>query len=174
MKRTNRLYVVILLTFLLALPTAATAGVSIDQVKQNVKGMWKPLKEKQPHVTAIEFHKIANSGKPFVLIDIRTAEEYEAGHLPGAVNIDRGLLEWAVPKKIKDTDTTIYIYCRTGARGAFATQRLIEMGYTNTYNIYDAFRGWVEAGYPVYNRHGEFLLPRGGFEKTYVAQTEKK
>lgn len=170
MKRKKHLLLILLLTFLVALPTAALAGISVEQVQENVKGLWKPLKESQPHVTAREFKKIMDSGERFVLLDVRTAEEYEAAHLPGAVNIDRGLLEWAVPRKIKDTDTKIYVYCRTGARAAFAAQRLIEMGYKHTVNIYDAFRGWVEAGFPVYNRHGEFTLPQGGFEKADVAQ----
>ena len=70
-----------------------------------------------------------------------------------------------VPRTIKDTDAKIYVYCRTGARSAFATQRLIEMGYKNATNISDAFKGWVVAGYPVYNRHGEFVLAPQGFEK---------
>ncbi len=174
MKRKNRLYFATVSALLLALPTIAPAGVTIDQVKTNVVNMWKPLKEHQPHVTAEAFKKIVNSGKPFILVDVRAPEEYEAGHLPGAINIDRGRLEWVVPKRIKNTDTTIYIYCRTGARGAFSTQRLIEMGYPNTFNIYDGFKGWVEDGYPVYNRHGEFLLDKDGFEKADIAQVKNK
>ena len=106
-----------------------------------------------------------DSGVKFVLVDVRTKDEYNAAHLPGAIHINRGLVEWVVPKKIEDTDTKIYVYCRTGARSAFVTQRLIEMGYTNVTNIYDAFQGWVVAGYPVYNKHGEFILTSEGFEK---------
>lgn len=141
------------------------AGPSIDEVKKNVVNLWTPIKESQPHVTAVEFKKILDSGKDLVLIDVRTADEYKAGHLPGAINIPRGLTEWVTPKTIEDTDTAIYAYCRTGARSAFVTQRLIEMGYTNVTNIYDAFKGWVEAGYGVYNRHGEFTMVEGAFEK---------
>ena len=162
----------ILLISLVALPVilflsaqSAFAGPSIDEVKKNVVNLWKPIKESQPHVTAVDFKKILDSEKELVLIDVRTADEYKAAHLPGAINIPRGLIEWVTPRKIEDTDIPIYTYCRTGARSAFVAQRLTEMGYTDVTNIYDAFKGWVEAGYAVYNRHGEFTLSEGGFEK---------
>ncbi|SEA00906.1 Rhodanese-related sulfurtransferase [Desulfuromusa kysingii] len=141
------------------------AGPSIDEVKNNVVNLWKPIKESQPHVTAVEFKKILDSDKDLILIDVRTADEYKAAHIPGAIHIPRGVMEWVTPRTIENTDIPIYTYCRTGARSAFAAQRLTDMGYTNVTNIYDAFKGWLEAGYSVYNRHGEFVMSKGGFEK---------
>ena len=141
------------------------AGPTIEEVQKNVVNLWKPIKESQPHVTAVEFKKILDSGKELVLIDVRTEEEYKAAHLPGAINISRGLIEWVTPRTIENTDIPIYTYCRTGARSAFVAQRLTEMGYTKVTNVYDAFKGWVEAGYGVYNRHGEFTMVEGAFEK---------
>ena len=166
MKRTVVLISFVILPILFFLSAqSAFSGQSIDEVKENVVNLWKPIKENQPHVMAVDFKKILDSGKDLVLIDVRTADEYKAAHIPGAMHIPRGLIEWVTPKKIEDTDTPIYTYCRTGARSAFVAQRLTEMGYTNVTNVYDAFKGWVEAGYSVYNRHGEFVLREGGFEK---------
>jgi len=166
MKKSFVLITVVVLSFTVFVTAQfAIAGPPINEVKKNVENLWKPIKENQPHVTAIQFKKILDSGKEFVLIDVRTADEYKAAHLPGAVNIQRGLIEWVTPRTIEDTDTPIYAYCRTGARSAFVTQRLIEMGYTDVTNIYDAFKGWVVAGYPVYNRHGQFTLDNEAFEK---------
>ena len=169
--------ILLLTTFLFALvffaaPLSGIAGPSSEQVKKNVEKLWQPIKESQPHVTAVEFKKIMDSGEKFVLVDVRTEDEYNAARLPGAIHINRGLIEWVAPKKIQDTDAKIFVYCRTGARSAFSTQRLIEMGYTNVTNIYDAFKGWVVAGYPVYNRHGEFILKPEAFEKKdpYIAE----
>ena len=159
------LLISVLILFAMSISTTVMAGTTIDQVKQNVVKLWKPIKESQPHVTAVEFKKIMDSGEKFILLDVRTEAEYEAAHLPGAINISRGLLEFKVTKTITDPDAKIYLYCRTGARSALATQRLIDIGYKNATNIYDAFKGWVVAGYPVYNRHGEFTLVSGGFEK---------
>ncbi len=166
MKKRVFLSTTILFTLLAFItPFSVVAGPSVEQVKLNVDKLWKPIKESQPHVTAVEFKKIMDSGEKFVLVDVRTRDEFIAAHLPGAIHINRGLIEWVLPKKIEDTDTKIYVYCKTGARSAFVTQRLMEMGYTNVTNIYDAFKGWAVAGYPVYNQHGEFTLTTGGFEK---------
>lgn len=165
MKRKNVIFLAVFLVVTYAGSSFAVAAVSIDQVQKNVENLWKPLKESLPSVTAKEFKKIKDSGEKFILVDTRRKEEYDAAHLPDAIHIDRGVLEWAGPKKLKETDATIYVYCRTGARGALVTQRLITMGYTNTINIYDAFKGWVMEGYPVYNRHGEFKLSPDAFEK---------
>lgn len=163
--RVSMLVTVMFLLMCIVIPNTATAGLSIEEIKKNVEKLWKPIKESQPHVTAVEFKKIMDSEEEFVLVDVRTSAEYDAAHLPGAMHINRGLIEWVAPKKIQDTDAKIYVYCRTGARSAFVTERLIEMGYTNATNIYDAFKGWVVAGYPVYNRHGEFTLKPKSFEK---------
>lgn len=146
-------------------PTSVFADNPNNEIKKNVEKLWQPLKESQVHVTAVEFKKVQDSKEDFVLIDTRRKAEYDAAHIPGAIHVDRGVLEWVAPTKIKKTDETIYVYCRTGARGAFVTQRLTEMGYSNVINIYDAFKGWVLAGYPVYNRHGEFILSPDSFEK---------
>lgn len=164
----NKITLITAISFLLFafLPVQLVfAGTPISKVKKNVVDLWKPIKESQPHVTAVEFKKIFDSGKKFVLIDVRTADEFNAAHIPGAINIQRGLIEWVTPRTIKNTNVPIYTYCRTGARSAFVTDRLTKMGYSNVTNIYDAFKGWVEAGYSVYNRHGEFTLNKGGFEK---------
>jgi len=168
MKMKKKLFLISLVTLPIIFMVSAQfafAGPSIEEVQKNVVKLWEPIKENQPHVMAVEFKKILDSGKDLVLLDVRTADEYNAAHIPGAVHIPRGLIEWVTPRTIEDTDIHIYTYCRTGARSAFAALRLTEMGYTNVTNIYDAFKGWVEAGYSVYNRHGEFLLTDGGFEK---------
>jgi len=166
MRKSFVLITVVVLSFTVFVTSQfAIAGPPINEVKKNVENLWKPIKESQPHVTAIQFKKILDSDKEFILIDVRTADEYKAAHLPGAINIQRGLIEWVTPRTIEDTDIPIYAYCRTGARSAFVTQRLIEMGYTDVTNIYDAFKGWVVAGYPVYNRHGQFTLDNEAFEK---------
>jgi rhodanese-related sulfurtransferase len=155
----------VFLFIVLMMPSRVDAGPSIQEVKKTVDNMFKPIQESTPHVMAREVKKKMDGGERFVLVDVRTKDEYEAAHLPGAIHIDRGLLEWVAPRRLLDTDAKIYVYCRTGGRSALATKRLMEMGYTNVTNIYDSFYGWVTEGYPVYNRHGEFTLTPQGFEK---------
>jgi rhodanese-related sulfurtransferase len=165
MKKASSIVAAAVLFISLFTPPAVFAGLSVEQVQKNVENLWQPLMQSLPKVTAVEFKKIMDKGDSFVLLDVRREAEYEAAHLPGAINITRGVLEFETPKKIVDSETKIYVYCRTGARASFAVKRLNEMGYPNVVNISDSFKGWVEAGYPVYNRHGEFILTPGGFEK---------
>ena len=138
---------------------------SLEQVKQNVEYMHKKVMEGQKGVTAKEFKRITESEREFVLLDVRSEDEFKAAHLPGALNVERGRIEWIIPNIIQKTDRTIYVYSQDGRRSAFATERLHEMGYMNAIHITDGFKGWVNAGYLVYNMHGEFILSPGGYYK---------
>lgn len=104
-----------------------------------------------------------DAGKAIILLDVRDSVEFDTGHLPKAVNISRGLLEFKVGNILPDKNANIVVYCRTDARSALATVVLKEMGYTNAKNMQGAFKAWGEAGYPIYNSHGEFTMT--SFEK---------
>lgn len=139
--------------------------LSLEQVKQNVLNLHKSVMDGQPAVSIKNFRRIMASDNKFVLLDVRSEAEFNAAHLPGALHVERGRLEWVVPNIIKQTDRTIYVYCQDGRRSGFATERLLEMGYTNTSHIAEGFEGWVTAGFHVFNMHGEFLLSPGGYYK---------
>ena len=109
-------------------------------------------------VSAAQVKADLDAGKKFILLDVRSKEEFDAGHLPNAMNVSRGLLEFKIGNAIPDKNANIILYCRTGARSALATQVLNEMGYVNAKNMAGAFKAWGTAGYPVYNRHGEFVM----------------
>ena len=139
--------------------------VSLEQVKQNVRNLHKSVTARQPAVSAKEFKRIIAGDDEFVLLDVRSEAEFNAAHLPGALHVERGRIEWIVPNIIKKTDRTIYVYCQDGNRSAFATERLLEMGYAKTIHIVDGFKGWATAGYQVYSMHGEFILSPAGYGK---------
>ena len=166
MKTPLRLLIILAVMALSAPFSLQARELSLDQVKQNVRNLQRSVMDGQPSITANDFKKIIASDKEFVLLDVRSEAEFNAAHLPGALNIDRGRLEWIVPNIIKKTDRTIYVYSQDGRRSAFASERLIEMGYTNTVHITDGFEGWVTAGNHVYNMHGEFILTTGGYNKS--------
>ena len=163
----TRTLILILFIGMICVPLSAIAeqAVAVVMIKQNAENMWKPIKETQPHITASEFKQIRESGESIVLLDVRTKEEYTAGHLPGATNIPRGLLEFKAPKMLHDPNVKIYTYCRSGARGALACDCLKKLGYKNVTNIYDGFIGWVLDGYKLYGPCGEFSMGPDGFEK---------
>ncbi len=136
-------------------------GVAVthsDEVVKTVPQIIKEAKSQISEVTVMELKKDLHAGKEIVLLDVRTTEEFDAGHLPKSVNLQRGLLEFMIGKKYPEKDTNIVLYCRTDPRAALCTNTLKEMGYTNAKNLTGGFKAWGEAGYSVYNRHGEFKM----------------
>jgi rhodanese-related sulfurtransferase len=165
MKTTLRAFI-LFTVMALSIPISLQArDISLEQVKLNVSNLHKSVMEGQPAVSARDIHKVIASEEEFVLLDVRSEDEFIAAHLPGALHVERGRIEWIIPNIIKKADRRIYVYSQDGRRSAFATERLHEIGYTNTVNIPDGFKGWVTAGYPVYNMHGEFILSPRGYDK---------
>lgn len=105
-------------------------------------------KAKIREITPQELHR--QLGKTSI-IDVREPEEYEAGHLPGAVNIPRGLLEFRIDAHpiLCDRDCTIVMQCQSGGRSALATAVMQELGYKNVVNLAGGFAAWKAAGLPV-------------------------
>ncbi len=109
------------------------------------------------------------------LIDVRERDEWEEGHLPGAVWVPRGNLESRIEQAVPDRDTPIIVYCAAGSRSAFAAKTLEELGYTNVSSLVGGFTEWKRAGRPYdlprslqpdqrarYSRH--VLIPEVGEE----------
>ena len=87
-----------------------------------------------------------------VLIDVREADEYLAGHLPGAVHMSRGMLEFkiAANPKMQSRDLDIVLYCKTSGRAALSAKSLSDMGYTHVRSIAGGVDAWVAAGHAVF------------------------
>jgi rhodanese-related sulfurtransferase len=84
-----------------------------------------------------------------VFLDVRDAGEFAAGHLPGAINVSRGTLEFGIWNKISDQNAKIYVYCKTAGRSALATKTLNDLGYKNAVLMDAQFEDWIKKGYPV-------------------------
>ena len=85
------------------------------------------------------------------IIDVREPEEFQAGHLPGAVNIPRGLLEFRIDGHpvLCDRNCCIVMQCQSGGRSALATVAMQALGYTDVVNLAGGFAAWKAAGQPV-------------------------
>ncbi len=92
--------------------------------------------------------RLRNGARPLV-IDIRERDEFEQGHVPGAVFIPRGFLELRIEQHAYDPDTPIVLYCAGGVRSALAARNLQEMGYSRVESLIGGFGGWRNAGLPV-------------------------
>jgi len=81
----------------------------------------------------------------FRLIDVREADEYSAGRLPGAEHFSKGIIERDIETAVPDPATEIVLYCGGGFRSALAAESLQKMGYTNVWSLAGGWREWVAA-----------------------------
>jgi rhodanese-related sulfurtransferase len=86
-----------------------------------------------------------------VLLDVREADEFAAGHLPGAIHASRGLLEFklSASPEMSNRDLRVVLYCKTSGRAALAAQVMHEMGYHQVSSIAGGYDAWVAAGQAV-------------------------
>ena len=86
-----------------------------------------------------------------VVLDVREADEFAAGHLPGAIHASRGMLEFKLSSQpeLSARDLKIVLYCKTSGRAALAACALQDMGYLHVTSIAGGFDAWSAAGKPV-------------------------
>ena len=70
-----------------------------------------------------------------IIVDVRTQEEYDSGHIPGAICIPNESISTEQPEELPDLEQTILVYCRSGRRSKEASQKLADIGYTNIYEF---------------------------------------
>lgn len=97
-----------------------------------------------------------------ILIDVREPAEFDTGHLAGAINIPRGVLEFQVDAHpavanvsdpaLSHKEQPLVLYCRTGGRAALAAVSLQRMGFSDVTSIEGGITGWTDAGLPVTQR----------------------
>jgi molybdopterin/thiamine biosynthesis adenylyltransferase/rhodanese-related sulfurtransferase len=115
-----------------------------------------------------------NGDRETVIVDVRESEEWDQGHIPGAVHVPRGYLESRIEGAVRDRDARVVLYCASGNRSALAAHTLGELlGYENVASMTGGITLWKDRGYPVqvdrtltkeqrerYGRH--LLLPEIG------------
>jgi len=129
------------ISLLVAFPVSMAADMTASDLVQEAK---KDICEVSVSEAKDLFDKGGN-----VFLDCRTSKEYKMGHVPGAINIPRGLLEFKIDKQIPDKASAIIMYCKTGGRGCLATCTLCKMGYQNVKNMDGGWMAWEKAGYPI-------------------------
>ena len=84
-----------------------------------------------------------------VWIDVRRQDEWEQGHLPGAIHVPRGSLESRIEGVVPDRSTPVVLYCASAERSAFAAKSLGELGYENVVSLAGGFTDWKRNGYDI-------------------------
>ena len=130
------------------------------------------VKSEIDEVDAVRAKELIESGDP-VIVDVREQDEWDEGHIGGAVHIPRGHLESRIEAAAPDRTRQVLLYCSAGNRSAFAAKTLLELGYDGPVSLSGGFTDWKRNGFPVeltagldaprrarYSRH--LLIPEVG------------
>jgi sulfur-carrier protein adenylyltransferase/sulfurtransferase len=134
----------------------------------------KQVRSEISEIDATHARDRIESGEP-VVVDIREQDEWDEGHIPGAVHVPRGHLESRIERLAPDPGRPVVVYCSAGNRSAFAAKTLAELGYEDVVSLAGGFTDWKRNGFPVqlqagldaprrarYSRH--LLIPEVGEE----------
>ncbi len=145
-----------LLFALLALPTFAVACPPATFAQSLPPAVMEKVQAAQQHVKTIgmeDYRKVVDAAGEALIIDVREPQEYAAGHVPGAVNIPRGVLEFQIWKHVGSPGAPqmakpLYQQCQSGNRASLAAQSLAELGFTQTRAVVMSLDEWQKAGQP--------------------------
>jgi molybdopterin/thiamine biosynthesis adenylyltransferase/rhodanese-related sulfurtransferase len=140
----------------------------------NYRELLQQVKREISEVDASRARELIDAGEP-VVVDVREQDEWDEGHIPGAVHIPRGHLESRIERAAPEPNRSIVLYCSSGNRSAFAAKTLEDMGYQDVASLSGGFTDWKRNGFPVelqagldaprrarYSRH--LLIPEVGEE----------
>jgi len=94
-----------------------------------------PVEAEYRKINAEEAYQMMQSTDGFILVDVRTAEEFNERHIKGALLIPVNEINVRAVDELPDKNALILVYCRSGARSANAAYDLVDMGYTNVYDF---------------------------------------
>jgi sulfur-carrier protein adenylyltransferase/sulfurtransferase len=133
------------------------------------------LKQVRAEIDEISTSDAAALADGPVFVDVRERDEWDEGHIPGALHVPRAYLESRIESAVPDHERPVVVYCASGNRSAFATRTLEEMGYTDVRNLTGGYVDWKRNGLPTqlprsldperrarYSRH--LLIPEVGEE----------
>ncbi|MBI2061408.1 MAG: molybdopterin-synthase adenylyltransferase MoeB [Nitrospirae bacterium] len=99
-------------------------------------------------VPPAQVNRQLGEGTPVHLLDVREKDEFDAGHVKGALFIPRGFLEIKVEDAIPDKESPVIVYCQGGVRSAMAAKAMQDLGYTNVLSMSGGFGLWKRSGFP--------------------------
>ena len=112
----------------IATETAASSAVLSAGSEENVADSYRQISQE----TAKE---MMNAEDEHIIIDVRRQDEYDSGHIEGAICIPNESIDTEQPPELPDLNQIILVYCRSGRRSKEAAQKLYDMGYTNVYEF---------------------------------------
>jgi rhodanese-related sulfurtransferase len=126
--------------FAQGLPPAVTQKVQAAQKQVKTIGME-------------EYRKVVENPGGTLIVDVREPQEYAAGHVPGAINIPRGVIEFKIWNQVgypanTQMDQPIVLQCQSGNRASLAAQSLADLGFTHINAVVMSLDDWQKSGHP--------------------------
>jgi rhodanese-related sulfurtransferase len=112
---------------------------------KSAQELFSEARSKITQVTPQQVREQRERGDAVVVIDVRESNEWNLGHVPGAMHISRGVLEGNIEARVP-RDANVVLYCASGNRSALSARSLEEMGYTRVASMSGGFKEWVAAG----------------------------
>src|SRR6266513_2189828 len=111
-------------------------------------GFQKLVAEAKKHVTEISPQEAAakRTGGEAVIVDVRDKDEWDEEHIPGAMHLSRGTIEFDIEERVPDTSALVICHCGGGGRSALAAESLQKMGYKNVRSMAGGLKAWKAAG----------------------------
>lgn len=148
----------ILFTILFAILPSISTAQNIDKRIKTKKQVVAEGKRDLPRISVEQLMDKMNHKTSFILLDVRTERERNAGYISGSIWLPRGVLGFKIQSICKNADTEIVVYCRKGGRSALAVKTLKQLGYTHVFNLDGGVNAWGERGCSLYNWHGEIKV----------------
>jgi len=95
------------------------------------------------NITPADAKTMLDTDSSIALVDVRTADEYNQGHIPGCILMPLDQLPNSAESKLTNKDQKIIVYCRTGGRSSAAADVLVGLGYTNVCNMLGGISNWT-------------------------------
>ena len=149
MKTRTALVAILLVCTVILIPEVSYSADVPSSVTKLVSDAKKAIKT----VNMDEFKNLYDKKALGILIDVRDPNEYASGHIPRAINISRGRIEFDIWKRVggsqnPDMETKMMLYCGSGGRCALAAKSLTDLGFSNVTAVEMKLADWKKAGYP--------------------------
>ena len=121
-------------------------------MKQHNSGFIKIAEEARKMIEEISIDEVnqwMQEKRKFHLVDVREDNEWDAGFIPNAKHIGKGVIERDIETTIPEKNESIVLYCGGGYRSAIAAKALQDMGYQKVLSMAGGFRGWQQSGFPI-------------------------
>ncbi len=136
---------------------ARSPELEISLQERNLWGMLDRARADHKQLQVLQAKGVMSWQDDLLIVDVREPAEFRAGHIPGAVNIPRGLLEFRIGEVAKETSRPILVYCKEGLRSALAGSTLRNLGYVNVSNLAGGWEAWARSEKQTAEVPGSFM-----------------